>query len=497
MGTGRRMRVAGLGLLLVLGVGRALAHGGDDHGGDDHADEDHGDGDHDGGGVAGGAEPPLPQANVESAPQGGYEAVLASVDGGRPRLWIVRADTTSPVETGTVRAWWRSAEGSVVEGELQAEAGGAWRVAEPLPAGIWAGALAVREAEHVGLVGVDGVRVGAARTAVARRVEGVLAMPLETQLLVGLRTARAEAVRVAPVLEGVGHVVPAPGGAATLRAPSDGVFQPVGGRPQPGTRLRAGEVFARVRELVGPLERAELASRRTGAAVEREVALEDAARAARATGVVSGRERARRDAAAKTADASARAWRDASSGVPVRVPFGGTLAALLVQPGEVVRAGDALARVVGTAASWVRVHVPERDAAGILAGATAQVRRVAREDAPVLAAVVLDAGHEVDPANGRVPVTVACDAPLPPGAAARVAIASGEPDEGLAVPVDAVVPRHGVPTVLVKTGPEGFALREVRVGASDGARVRVLDGVSDGERVVVAGAHALRARLGG
>ncbi|NLN94047.1 MAG: efflux RND transporter periplasmic adaptor subunit [Candidatus Hydrogenedens sp.] len=65
-------------------------------------------------------------------------------------------------------------------------------------------------------------------------------------------------------------------------------------------------------------------------------------------------------------------------------------------------------------------------------------------------------------------------------------------DNALQVPLSAVVDENGIPTVYVMLTGEHFQKRPVRLGISDGVMTEVLDGLCEGERVVVRGAYAVR-----
>jgi cobalt-zinc-cadmium efflux system membrane fusion protein len=80
--------------------------------------------------------------------------------------------------------------------------------------------------------------------------------------------------------------------------------------------------------------------------------------------------------------------------------------------------------------------------------------------------------------------------------AATAWIVAGEPRDVVVVPDAAVVESNGEALVFVKTGPEAFAARPVRLGQRDGERWEALDGLAPGERVVVAGTYALRSLAG-
>ena len=87
------------------------------------------------------------------------------------------------------------------------------------------------------------------------------------------------------------------------------------------------------------------------------------------------------------------------------------------------------------------------------------------------------------------------DGRLKPEMFASATIATGgTPREELAVPDGAVLLLQGQPTVFVQAG-DGFEARPIEPGDKVGGRTIVKSGLAAGDKVVTAGAYALKARL--
>ncbi|HOH42854.1 MAG TPA: efflux RND transporter periplasmic adaptor subunit [Candidatus Hydrogenedentes bacterium] len=72
-------------------------------------------------------------------------------------------------------------------------------------------------------------------------------------------------------------------------------------------------------------------------------------------------------------------------------------------------------------------------------------------------------------------------------------LADGKKEEdALQIPHSALVDENGIPTVYVMLTGEHFQKRPIRTGISDGVMTEVLDGLQEGDRVVVRGAYAVR-----
>ncbi len=346
---------------------------------------------------------------------------------------------------------------------------------------------------------------------VAPTATSALVLPLDTQFAMGVRTVLVARDRFMERVPALGALVAAPGDLVTVASPVDGTLAaPPGGMPRPGQRVRTGQLLGTLLEAPGRADRAALAQARADAATALEqaraalaLAERDAASVDTLGDALPARERLTREralASARVAVREAETALSALSGarVPVRAPFAGTLGRVLARPGERVTAGEAVATLRGgTGTLWAEVRVPERDAVGLHAGAVASVVTAATPETP-RDAVVLDPGQQVDPATGTVTVTLALpDAgPSLPGGGVTAWITHGTPREALVVPTAAVLEHDGAPFVFVKTAPESFAARPVRLGARSGTSWEVLGGVAPGERVVTAGSGPLRALAG-
>ena len=73
-----------------------------------------------------------------------------------------------------------------------------------------------------------------------------------------------------------------------------------------------------------------------------------------------------------------------------------------------------------------------------------------------------------------------------------VHLGTREARDAVSIPLSAIVPDSGRPTVYVLLDGENFQRREVVLGIRDGGYVEVKDGVIDGEWVVAQGGNAVR-----
>jgi RND family efflux transporter MFP subunit len=172
-------------------------------------------------------------------------------------------------------------------------------------------------------------------------------------------------------------------------------------------------------------------------------------------------------------------------------PASGRVLTVPVTPGSVILAGEEIARIA-TGPYYLRLSLPERHAAEIVEGATVLVgeRGVAQTaDQPekTRRGKVVKVYPEI--ADGRViaDVEVADVGSYFVNERTLVSIPVGKRTV-LAVPPQAVRTLHGVDYVRVATGDGAIDVAVIpggTVDTPDGARVEILSGLDDGDRVVL------------
>lgn len=183
-------------------------------------------------------------------------------------------------------------------------------------------------------------------------------------------------------------------------------------------------------------------------------------------------------------------------------PFNGTVGIRSVNLGDYVKDGADLVNLEDTSQLYVDFRMPERYQARLSAGQSVQVQLDALPSQTLVAKVLA-----IDPlvnADGRALLVRAAmppapGAPLRPGLFARVTVVMSVNEAALVVPEEAVVPQGGRQTVfrLEKEG-EGDGAKmvsrrtEVTLGLRRGAMVQILEGLAEGDTVVVAGQQRLQ-----
>lgn len=186
--------------------------------------------------------------------------------------------------------------------------------------------------------------------------------------------------------------------------------------------------------------------------------------------------------------------------VPVRSQASGTVIERVATQGAYVAAGGPLFRIARLDSVWAKLEVYERDLASLRAGQPVTLRfpgrRTPSEGRIVFVEPILDARRRV--AEVRV-VLDNRDGSLRPGVVGEAEVSLGPSGHALDVPATALLYTGRRALVYVEREPGVYEAREVSVGArrgrGDGARVSLLEGLREGERVVVHGAFVVDAEL--
>lgn len=169
-------------------------------------------------------------------------------------------------------------------------------------------------------------------------------------------------------------------------------------------------------------------------------------------------------------------------------PFSGVVAARQVEVGALVAAGTPVGTLVDNSVLRATLLVDPAVGLDIRVGADVTMTPHARPETSLVGRV-RDVGAAVDPRSRRFPVEVEFvpgDTPVVAGLLAHFEVALGEPRDVVGVSPEAIFEFSGDAHVYVVQN-EQVHRRAVRVGVTRGDRTEILEGLHDGERVVVAG----------
>ena len=179
----------------------------------------------------------------------------------------------------------------------------------------------------------------------------------------------------------------------------------------------------------------------------------------------------------------------------IRAPIAGTVVEKLIAPGQLLAAGStACFTIADTSTMWVMAQLFGDDLAAVKNGDSATVD--AGADGAKMRGKVTNVGAVVDPDTRSVGARVVVDnlgEALKRQMYVRVRVQSSEANEGLLVPVSAVLrDDENLPFVYVATADGGYAQRTVTLGARVDDRFVISEGLRAGDKVVVDGAIFLQ-----
>lgn len=182
----------------------------------------------------------------------------------------------------------------------------------------------------------------------------------------------------------------------------------------------------------------------------------------------------------------------------LRSPLAGHVVERHVSPGQSVDGTVLGYKVADLAHLWIELSVFERDLGAVRVGDDVDVSPLGAAGVK-LPGKVAHVGEVINPVSRSTDVRIAVDNPkvhLRPGQAVEAIITSGvAPREALLIPHAGVVYIDGKPTVFVAEGEGRVRATPVRLGASDGTRHEVIEGVEPGQLVASAGVFALKSEL--
>ena len=173
----------------------------------------------------------------------------------------------------------------------------------------------------------------------------------------------------------------------------------------------------------------------------------------------------------------------------IRAPAAGVVTHLAVRDGAEVGPGMPLMTVTDLRQVWVRADVPEAQAAGLARGQPVSVQ-VPGGGADTIAGQIDTVYPALDRDTRRVGIRLVvdnADLRLRPGMFAQVHFEGGTATPVLRVPSEALIRTGRRNTVIVAEGEGRYRPVSVTPGREVDGETEILDGLNDGDRVVVSG----------
>lgn len=337
----------------------------------------------------------------------------------------------------------------------------------------------------------------------------------EQQWKVGFATRKVEVGSVSEGISLQGTVQASSGREASVTAPAAGLVVIGKGRlPRLGDRVRRGEVLAILTPSGGHgRDRAGLSAALAEAKATRRLAQAELARAERLTKAGAGP--AKRVAETRTALEIALSVEEAAqheyeAATAIRAgsatvtedsfslpsPISGTIVEARLVPGSYVAEGAPFYRIIDLSEVWAEARVPEADAHRVSSARTAEIIPPGTSRGlPPLRGRLVTVGGVLDPQTRTAVAVYAVPNDkviLRIGMSVGVRALFGSTPASPLLPRSAVVDEDGRSVAYVQTGGESFERRELKIGASHGDQIQILEGIRAGERVVTRGAYEIR-----
>lgn len=180
----------------------------------------------------------------------------------------------------------------------------------------------------------------------------------------------------------------------------------------------------------------------------------------------------------------------------VRAPFAGTILESTVRTGSFVETGDDLFDIADLSTLWVLADVYEKDLPLVRAGMPATVAATAYSDKAT--GRIADVYSVVDAKTRTVKIRVEVvnrDGKLKPEMYCTVEIQTALGTETIKIPESAVLGETEHHFVFIALNDTTFQKREIRTGVETREFVEVLDGLLEGEIIVVKGGFFLKSEL--
>lgn len=367
----------------------------------------------------------------------------------------------------------------------------------------------------------EAAKEGGKQTSAKVSADGSIQLSAQQAQANGIQTATPREELLAPAINVVGRVQAQPGRESEVFSPFAGRLIAAGsGPPGTGTAVKQGQVLAELEQLLTAPERTQYASQVTqldaaATQAQQEVDLRrvelDRAKQLYDGGAIplkqvqtaefNLRQAESRFQSALTAAAEFRSLLSAQGSGPRRVsivaPISGTVVTSDLTPGMQVDPAKSLMKIVDLSTVWVEAAVPEAQL-----GVTRQSGRaeVTTPAAPgrIYQAALVTVGPAVDLASRTAAViyrVTNSDSALKLDMTAEVRIPTGPRTPVLLVPASAVLYGAGQAMLFVERAPGSYQRRTITTGETRGPDVVVRSGLNPGEKVVSAGAEALRSEL--
>jgi len=183
--------------------------------------------------------------------------------------------------------------------------------------------------------------------------------------------------------------------------------------------------------------------------------------------------------------------------VPILAPADGYIIEKNVTPGKTVELSSVTFVIADLSKVWMLASVRQEDLAKLRLGQPAFVTLPGADDTR-LSGKVANLGQQFDPETRVMQVRIELNNSqnrLRPEMLANAEIPVGARKPILLLPSEAVQQVNGQDVVFVKTAPDRFAARPVKIGETSGGKTPILNGIQAGDQVAIRGTFILKSQL--
>ncbi len=183
--------------------------------------------------------------------------------------------------------------------------------------------------------------------------------------------------------------------------------------------------------------------------------------------------------------------------VPIIAPADGYIIEKNITPGKTVELSSVTFVIGDLSKVWMFASVRQEDLEKIRVGQSAIVTLPGLDGARYPGKIT-NLGQQFDPDTRVMQVRIElsnANNRLRPEMLANAEIPVGGRKPALLVPSDAVQQVNGQDVVFVRTAPDRFAVRPVRVGETSGGKTPILEGIKAGDQIAIRGSFILKSQL--
>ena len=298
------------------------------------------------------------------------------------------------------------------------------------------------------------------------------------------------------VIKTSGQVLSAKGDEATISATANGIVSFSKGNIASGTAVNAGESIVTISSNSlpdgDPIAKAKIAY---------ESALKDFERASSLVKdqIISEKEFEQNRLIYETAkmEYEAQASNYSTSGIGVTSSLSGFIKNLYVNQGDFVSVGQPIATISQNKKLQLRAEVSEMHFSNISSIDDANFKMAYDNRLYKLSELngkLVSHGKASEGESFYIPITFEFDniGNIIPGSFAEIFLLSTTQINVISVPVSAITEEQGLYFVYIKIDDEHYIKQEVTLGETDGARVLILSGLEDGDKVVTNGVYQVK-----